>query len=1243
MSTEQQVTALVLRWEELRRQGKSASAEELCRDSPEHLEEVRRRVAALQDVYRLLDTAATGTALTGADPYATIPVEAPSTPLPPAARSGWPNVPGYEILGELGRGGMGVVYQARQVKLQRLVALKMIRGGDHAGAGELARFRSEAEAVARLQHPNIVQIHEVGEAEGKPFFSLEYVEGGSLAQKVNGTPLPARPAAQLVATLALAVHAAHRQQIVHRDLKPANVLLTPDGQPKVTDFGLAKRLDRGPGQTESGAVLGTPSYMAPEQAGGQGTAVGPLADVYALGAILYELLTGRPPFKAETPFDTLQQVVGEEPVAPSRLNARVPADLETVCLKCLQKEPGKRYAGAEALAQDLRRFLDDTPILARPVGRLERLGRWCRRNPALAAAGGLAAALLVAVAGVSAVFAVHTRQAAEDLRLEQRLTRRALDDVRAQRDRAREQSRLANHRLAENYLERGQAAIDQSRDPAEGMLWMCRALKTAPASSADLRRLLRTNLTILLAGLPTLRAVYAHQGAVLAAAFSPDGRTVLTGSWDRTARLWSAATGLPLTPPLKHQGPVLAVAFRPDGRAVLTGSADRTARLWSAATGKALTSPLRHRGEVRSVAFSPDGQKVLTGSSDGTARLWAAATGQTLTRPLVHYNRVQAVAFHPDGATVLTGSSDGTARLWSAATGKPLGPALAHRGPVNALAFSPDGSKVLTGSADRTARLWSATTGRAAGPPLRHQNAIRAVAFSPDGTRVLTGSLDKTARLWSAATGKALTPALHHQFIVLAVAFSPDGTKVATGSGDSTARLWSATTGRALGPPLRHRAEIRAVTFRPDGQQVLTASPDGKTVLTGAGDGTARLWSAATGAPLSPPLVHPDPVNAVAFSLDGRTILTASGNSARLRPVPAALAGSPEKVRLWTQVLSGAELDGDGTLQALDARTWQQRRRRLNKLGGPPKGEGARQFSAAWLAARQQEQLQADLAWHWEAAEASRQSRQWFAAVFHLNFLVRAEPDQPRYLGRRGRAHAELGRWKEAVANFDRASQLDGKNTDWRAAHALALLGVGDVPGYRRACEVLLREYRLLHNPQLDRLRFSVGPLVPPDFPRGVSRGGLACPVGFDPPEAVKSAVSYGDLRACTSGFGGGPRPERLVRFLEQAVFLYPRSGLLLLHLGSAYYRAGRWGEAVRRLEESIQVQGRGGYVYSWGILALAHQRLGHTAQARRWRDKLGTWMDWNPKKIQSLGWSDRLRLSLLRREVEAVLQENLR
>jgi tetratricopeptide (TPR) repeat protein len=309
-------------------------------------------------------------------------------------------IAGYEVFGELGRGGMGVVYKAQQIQLKRLVALKMILAGAHAGTTDLARFRIEAQAAARLQHPNIVQIYEVGEADGLPFFSLEFISGGSLDRKTRGTTLPAQEAAATVETLARAMHYAHQRGIVHRDLKPANILVAEDGTLKITDFGLAKRLDE-PGHTASGAIMGTPGYMAPEQATGVTSTITPAADIYALGAILYECLTGRPPFKAATAWDTLLQMLSGDPVPPSQLQPQTPRDLETICLKCLQKSPARRYASAADLAEDLRRFRAGEPILARPVSVWQRTAKWARRRPAAAALIGVSciALLILAIIG----------------------------------------------------------------------------------------------------------------------------------------------------------------------------------------------------------------------------------------------------------------------------------------------------------------------------------------------------------------------------------------------------------------------------------------------------------------------------------------------------------------------------------------------------------------------------------------------------------------------------------------------------------------------------------------------------------------------------------------------------------------------------------------------------------------------------------------------------------------------------
>ena len=399
------VSQLLLRWEELRQQGRDVTPEELCRDHPDLLETVRQRVAALQAVYGVPNRLPT------TDPMET------TGPRPPS------RVPGYELIRTLGRGGMGVVYLARDARLDRAVALKMILAGADALPSERLRFQVEAEAVAALHHPNIVQVYEVGEADGCPYLALEFVAGGSLADHLRrGLPGP-RQAAELVRTLALAVEYAHRQGVVHRDLKPANVLLSPT--PKIADFGLAKRRDaRAKAHTGSGAVVGTPNYMAPEQAAGKTREVGPAADVYALGGILYECLTGRPPFDADSPLAILARVLEEAPAAPSRVRPGAPRDLETICLKCLEKEPSGRYGSAAELAEDLRRFGAGEPILARPVPAWERGYKWVRRKPALATLAAMLFAVIVgSVVGLSLLYFQAVRERGAALAAQQRAER----------------------------------------------------------------------------------------------------------------------------------------------------------------------------------------------------------------------------------------------------------------------------------------------------------------------------------------------------------------------------------------------------------------------------------------------------------------------------------------------------------------------------------------------------------------------------------------------------------------------------------------------------------------------------------------------------------------------------------------------------------------------------------------------------------------------------------------------------
>src|SRR5262249_12569589 len=462
-----------------------------------------------------------------------------STVRPPVA------VPGFEILGEVGRGGMAVVYKARQLSLKRLVALKMILAGEHVGPDRLARFRSEAEAVARLHHPGIVQIYETGEHGGVPYLALEFVAGGSLAQKMRDRGRTPRDAAALIETLADAIDAAHRAGIIHRDLTPSNILLaappgdghtddrTPRaagyGVPKITDFGLAINLGDGSRHTRTGEVVGTPHYMAPEQAQGRRREFGPATDIHALGAILYELLTGRPPFIGATAVDTLVQLSYEEPIPPTRLRPDLPRDLEIICLKCLQKEPRHRSASAGPLARDLPRFLTGEPIHARPTSIGGRVIKWARRRPVIAALA-MASVLLTIVALASLGWALAQES---DRRAQAEANERAQTDLRlqAQTERLRAERMSAAALLDQAVSQGDHGHIDRA------LLLLVQSLELAiQVGDSDLERAARLNLTAWRRHLIRQRATMAHPNWVWAVAYSPDGQTFVTISRDRTAQ-----------------------------------------------------------------------------------------------------------------------------------------------------------------------------------------------------------------------------------------------------------------------------------------------------------------------------------------------------------------------------------------------------------------------------------------------------------------------------------------------------------------------------------------------------------------------------------------------------------------------------------------------------------------------------------------------------------------------------------
>jgi WD40 repeat protein/tRNA A-37 threonylcarbamoyl transferase component Bud32 len=543
----------------------------------------------------------------------------------------------YEIMGVLGRGGMGIVYRAVQKSLNRDVALKMLRSDGSISADRGTRFRAEAEAVARLHHPNIVQIYEVGEHAGRPYLALEFVDGGSLDRTTHHTPQAPRSAAAAIETLARAIHHAHQRGVIHRDLKPSNILLQKDGEGKedagssfilhpssfrlkIADFGLAKLLDAENGQTRTGQVFGTPAYMAPEQATGRAGEAGVFTDVYALGAILYELLTGSPPFAGDSSLDVLRRVATVEPTPPRSLVSGVPRDLEVIVLKCLRKEPERRYPSAEALADDLRRFLDGRPIEARPVGPVERAWRWCRRNRWLAGALGLAAGLLVAVTVVSLLSARQAREHAGALgKLNDDISRR---------------ERQARHDLAVRELEAAIAVGHRDNDGAACFLGLTRALATVPEDDTELAEEIRLHLGAWQWEFPRPEdPLPEHPDGYRAVFESPDESVFLAVHGDGRTQLWSAESRKPIGPPIRaeslpNQPPL--VAFTPDSRRLLTVVGQQVVS-WNTRTGQDSGQILAAPAEITALAVEPVLDKkgirqeqycVLIGCADGTVRVW---------------------------------------------------------------------------------------------------------------------------------------------------------------------------------------------------------------------------------------------------------------------------------------------------------------------------------------------------------------------------------------------------------------------------------------------------------------------------------------------------------------------------------------------------------------------------------------------------------------------------------------------
>lgn len=829
----------------------------------------------------------------------------------------------YELSREIARGGMGVVYQARQVSLNRLVALKMILAANLASEPEVRRFQLEAEAAANLDHPNIVPIYEVGQHNGSHYFSMKLVEGGSLAASIQDLHAkgPAA-AARLMAKVARAVHYAHQRGILHRDLKPGNILLDAQGEPHITDFGLAKRMSSQADLTQSGAVMGTPNYMAPEQAQGKVREMTVTADVFGLGAILYHLLVGNPPFRAETSLETLRKVIDEDPANPRLLNPKIDNDIETICLKALEKDSQRRYSTAQAFAEDLEKWSRGEPILARPITAAERLRKWARRKPAVAALSG--AVVLASLAGISGVvFQWRQAEAARQVAVEKALleSEARLSAQRAQlaeateRANAEYESYVAKIGLAAAKIESGAFAF------AAEMLDGC---------TPSLRHWEWDWLRPLCH--PELKTFAGHTDRITAVALSPDGKLAATGSADTTVRVWELSSGKQVALFEKHKEEIQTLCFSADS-AHLTSCGANSVHVWNVASNKHLreitgtwpqisgngervartkddstviqaTESGRDLGSLPGMifplAFSTDGKRVVADEtipaalSDEESRLpfaeqkalmmkrmrkamkiWDADTGKVVAELKHEGGNLMSATFSPDGSHLFTSrlyrgaerSELGlSCQLWNAKTGKEI--TSIPLGMVTLPVFSPDSRRLLARDwrHGQTAWIWELETAK---EPLVITNAsgLIPVAFTSDGRQFLAICQDRTVGLWNAETGGRGRTFKGHQQAVNVAAISRDGRRVLTGSGDKTAKLWDTS------PDDRRR--VLAAGTNSSATGLAGFSPDGRFALNSLGDHSVWIWEVATGKPIRT-IQHSGFVMAASFSADGRTLSTIS-------------------------------------------------------------------------------------------------------------------------------------------------------------------------------------------------------------------------------------------------------------------------------------------------------------------------------------------------------------------------------
>ena len=756
----------------------------------------------------------------------------------------------FEILDEIAKGGMGIVYRARQQNLNRLVALKLLGTGALVSQDRVARFRTETEAVAKIEHPNIVPIYSVGEVDGQPYFSMKLIEGGSLAQRLEDlTPAnilksslsnrsdllsKQRQIVEIMISICRAIQYTHERGILHRDLKPNNILMDEHGEPQITDFGLAKILEKDSGLTESFAVMGTPSYMAPEQATGHSRQITTAADIYGLGAIFYELLCGVPPFKEATPLATMRRVIDSEPDSPRRLCSMIDPDLETVCLKALNKEPDRRYGSAIQMCEDLERWRSGEPVLARPIGILEKSWRWSRRN--LLSTGLVClVGLLICLIGFGVVaFGFRLSelyQEAEALVTDFQLGK------------------------AEELLSNG--------DSMTGIALLGRILEHDPNQEVAATRLVSALMQRDLA-IP-YGAPRHHGASVLDIQVSPDQRHMASLGVDGTVVLWGLNGEGSKVPRLeKTEQRARSIVFESNGDRLVAGCVSGDVLVWDVATGGLLGNRQIHDAGVDMLAIALGRPIVASGSGDRTVRVWDIESGESLSEPLVHPLRILTLDLSVTGERVLTSCENGMVRVWDVPTGELVAGPFRHFGPVRGAEFDPLERRVITYGLGPKAMIWDVKDNRPVTLNIEHKAPITRAKFNPDGRTLVTVGEDGFARVWDAVSGKLLREVSTRKTRVEEMYFGPLGKKILFVTSGGACQLWDADCERMLFNEMRHPDRVNAAAFSSDGRAIVTACDDGKV----------RVWKIGRLPHWETIVRHNGPVNDAEFTKDGRSLVS---------------------------------------------------------------------------------------------------------------------------------------------------------------------------------------------------------------------------------------------------------------------------------------------------------------------------------------------------------------------------------